>query len=260
MKYFPLQEKRTLITNLQSPRTVAEAIAESRNAAADGADAIAIELRSLRREDRNEDSFRAIIQSVPLPFMFLLYRNDQVESLADEPRQELLLAAARAGAGMIDVMGDLFDPSPDERTRKPAAIRQQQALIEQLHAIGSQVIMSSHPLRPMTSDEVVEQLQDFASRGADVVKIVTKVNTDAEFAESIRTTLRLHRELSRPFVHLCGGRFSRIQRMTGTALGVAITFGVHEYHDYASYNQPTIRAFRKVQENMQWSVFHDGAL
>jgi len=101
MKYFPLQEKRTLITNLQSPRTVAEAIAESRNAAADGADAIAIELRSLRREDRNEDSFRAIIQSVPLPFMFLLYRNDQVESLADEPRQETA-AGRRPGGGGHD--------------------------------------------------------------------------------------------------------------------------------------------------------------
>jgi len=39
----------------------------------------------------------------------------------------------------------------------------------------------------------------------------------------------LRRELKTPFVHLCNGKFGRIQRFLGMSLGVAITFAAYRY-------------------------------
>jgi len=253
-KLFPLDPRRTLVTHLFAPRSAAEAIAEARNAEADGAEAVAVEWKLMPEEFRNAETYRALIGSVPLPFMFLIYRNDML-GWSDEKHAEMLLDASRAGVGMIDVMGDLFSPAPDERTRDPGAIRRQKELIGELHALGSQVIVSSHPVRPMSAGEVLAQLLDFEERGADVVKIVTKADTEEEFLESLRATLRARKELKRAaFVHLCVGKFGRFQRMTGTSLGTAITFAVHRYHDFFCGDQPAIRAVRAVRENMHWNI------
>ena len=209
-KLFPLDPRRTLVTHLFAPRSAAEAIAEARNAEADGAEAVAVEWKLMPGEFRNAETYRAVIGSVPLPFMFLIYRNDML-GWSDEKHAEMLLDASRAGVGMIDVMGDLFSPAPDERTLDPGAIRRQKELIGELHALGSQVIVSSHPVRPMSSGEVLAQLLDFEERGADVVKIVTKADTEegvfrvspgdiagAERAETRRVRPPLRRQI-RPF-------------------------------------------------------------
>ena len=252
-RLFPLHSGRTLITHLLTAQTPAEFIAEARGGEADGADAIAVELYDMKPEFRNRESFEKILHAINLPFMFILYRNDKWElGSEDNKRQEILLAAAEAGAGMIDVVGDCFDPSPDECTHNSSAIEKQIRLIERIHQTGSQVLMSSHPMRAMTSDEVLAQLKSFEQRGADVVKLVAKADTEEEFAESVQTTMRLHRELKTPFIHLCSGKFATIQRFLGTKLGVAITFGVHQYHTQYSYAQPKISAFKTVQANICW--------
>ena len=69
-------------------------------------------------------------------------------------------------------MGDLFDKSPREWTRKPSAVARQKRLVAKIHAAGAQVVMSSHPLCFLEPEEVLAQLKDFAKRGADVVKLV----------------------------------------------------------------------------------------
>ena len=120
--------------------------------------------------------------------------------------------------------------------------------------MGSQVIMSSHPQRAMTADAVLAQLRSFEERGPDVVKIVTAANTEEEFAESVRTTMLLHRELKKPFVHLCNGKFGRIQRFLGMSLGVSITFAAYRYEEFSLMTQPTVRAMRTVLDNLHWDI------
>ena len=253
-RLFPLHTNRTLITHLTGMETPDQIVAEVRGAEFDGADAVALELRQLKPEFRSRKTLETIINSAALPFMVLFYRNDQWNpDSTDETRQQLLFEALEAGAGMIDVMGDLYDPSPDERTRNPAAIARQMKDIAAIHAAGAQVIISSHPNRAMTADEVADQLKSFEDRGADVVKIVTAANTEEEFSEAIRTTLRLRHELKTPFVHLCNGTFGRLQRFVGLSLGVAITFGVHEFHP-GGYSQPKITALKAVQDNIHWQI------
>ncbi|MCQ2379099.1 MAG: hypothetical protein MJ016_07850, partial [Victivallaceae bacterium] len=106
-RLFDLKTGRTLICHLFSPRDLSEAVSEAQGAASAGADAIAVELFQFRENFRNEKCFREIVDSVELPFMFLDYRNDRF-GWDDERRMEMLMQAASAGAGMIDVVGDLF--------------------------------------------------------------------------------------------------------------------------------------------------------
>ena len=157
----------------------------------------------MRSEFRNTESLETIIDSVDLPFMFFFYRSEKDPD--DDKRQELLLAAADAGASMIDVMGDLYDPSPMEITHDRDAIEKQKRLIEEIHSRGSDVVISSHMSCSRTAEQVIEHLKEVESRGPDVVKIVTAVNTEEELAEAFRTTMALRHEIIKPFIHLCNG-------------------------------------------------------
>ncbi len=249
-----LKQPPPVITGIMGGQTPQELIAESKNAEFDGARGIAISLADLKQEFRNSQALKGIIEAVNLPFMFFFYRDEKWPASTDDARQELLLAAADAGASMIDVMGDLYDPSPMEITRSPAAVDKQKRLIDQIHDRGAEVVISSHMSCPRTTEQVIEHMRALESRGPEVVKIVTTVDTEEEFAEAIQTTIALKRELKTPFIHLCNGRFSRPHRFLGPALGVSIAFAVHRYEPRYGMTQPTIRAMKAVLDNLHWSI------
>jgi len=249
-----LNQPHPVITGIMAGQTPAELIAESRNCEFDGAQGIAIDLADLKIEFRNREALKSIIDAVNLPFMFFLYREDKWGDSADDERQELLLAAAGAGASMIDVMGDLYDPSPMEITRDPAAVDKQKRLIDRIHSKGADAVISSHMPCPRTTEQVLEHMLALQSRGPDVVKIVTTVDTEDELAEALRTTMALRRELTTPFIHLCNGRLSRPHRFLGPAFGVAIAFAVHRYEPQYGMTQPTIRAMKAVLDNLHWNI------
>lgn len=254
MRYSFLDLPRPIVCAIMAGQNLAELVAKCRSAIADGADGILIDLMDLDPELRNQESLEQIINKFDLPFMFCFYRKDRRQQLGDEARQEVLLAAARAGAGMIDVMGDLFDPSPRELTRDPDAIARQKALIEEIHAAGSHVVISSHTGCFMDADEVLEHLQEGASRGADMVKIVTNAETPDELAETMRTTMILKEKLSIPFIHLCSGKYSVPHRYICSRLGCDLVFAVHDYDTQYSFPQPMIRATRDVLAACRWDI------
>jgi hypothetical protein len=126
-----LNKPYPVISGIIAGQTPQELVASARNSESEGAMGITIDLHDLKPEFRNSESFKSIINSVNLPFMFYFYRGDKWKKSSDDDRQEVLLAAAEAGASMIDVMGDLYDPSPKEITYSQNAIDKQKRLIEQ---------------------------------------------------------------------------------------------------------------------------------
>ena len=255
MKHSFFNRQDAAVTLLYAPTSISEAVGLARAGEMDGADAIAVELQKLPLDQRTEENFRAVINSVQLPFMFIDYRSDLFLKADDEARQEYLLLAAKCGAEVIDVMGDLYDPSPLELTHDPAAIKKQKALISRIHKLGAKVIMSSHMTSTERSaEEVLEHLQEQSSRGADILKIVVGMNSEKALIEGVRTLLLLHKELSKPFVFLGGGQYGRFIRYIGPQLGAAIEFAVHDYPAGQSYNQPTIRSFKGVMDNFHWNI------
>jgi len=255
MKHSFFNRQDTAVTLLYSPSSISEAVAVARSALMDGADAIAVELTRIPLEERTEEKFRQLMRSVRLPFMFIDYRSDRFLGADDDARQEYLLLAARCGAEVIDVMGDLYDPSPLELTRDPAAIKKQKALIERIHALGAKVIMSSHmPSVERSAEEVLEHLLEQSSRGADILKIVVGIDNEKAMVEALRTLLLLHEKLEKPFVFLGGGRYNRFIRYIGPQFGAAIEFAVHDYLPDPPYDQPTIRSFKGVMANFHWNL------
>ena len=154
---------------------------------------------------------------------------------------------------MIDIMGDLYDPSPLEITRHPDAIDRQRRLIDRIHALGAEVVMSSHLSCLPTTEQVAEHLRALRARGPDVVKIVTGGgDTEGERTEAPRTTLVQKREVGMPFIHFRNGRFSRTHRCFGPALGLSIAFAVYRCEPRYGMTPPTIRAMRAVLDNLLW--------
>lgn len=246
--------KTTVITALLTQEdSVEKMLSRIQEAVRLGAEGIAMELGSLPPELRTPDNYRRFMDSAPeLPFMFILYRNDRWLGSDDDARQKFLLEAASAGAEVIDVMGDLYDPTPYELAVNSAAIEKQKALIREIHARGAKVIMSSHmSSQTRTAEEVLAHLREQESRGADILKIVTGVNTEEELLEAFRTTMLLHRELDKPFVHLCNGKFSRPHRFFGPKLGAAIAFAVFTE---TPQSQPTIPQLKNVLSSIHWNI------
>ena len=255
MKHSFFNRQDAAVTMLCSPESIGEAVGLARSAEMDGADGFAIELQKMPLEERTEQNFRSLINSVQLPFMFIDYRSDLFLKADDEARQKYLLLAAKCGAEVIDVMGDLYDPSQFELTHDPAAIKKQKALISRIHKLGAKVIMSSHMTHnDRSAEEVLAHLREQSSRGADILKIVVGMDTEQAMLEGVRTLLLLHKELDKPFVFLGGGKYGRFIRYIGPQLGAAIEFAVHDYQPGKPYSQPTIRSFKGVMENFHWNI------
>ena len=250
-----LKKPYPVIAGIIAGQTPQELIASAKNSEFEGAGGITIDLYDLKPEFRNSESFKSIINSVNLPFMFYFYRKDKWKESSDDDRQEVLLTAADAGASMIDVMGDLYDPSPNEITYNQNAIDKQKRLIDKIHSKGADVVISSHTRCPLTTEEVVKHTLELELRGPDVVKIVTTINTEEELAEALRTTIVLNRELKTPFIHLCGGKYSRPHRFMCPVLGTSILFAVPQYvAQYSGFFQPTIKSMKAVLDNIHWNI------
>ena len=240
---------RPIISALFDRTTVDEYIATCTQASMDGADGMAIGLGSLKPEFRNREDLEKIISCVPRPFYVYFYRNDrwvEKNNQDDEARQKILMKAADAGAAMIDVMGDLYDKSPMEITRKPAAVKKQKALIKKIHDKGAEVVISSHMPVFRTYEETLDHLQTLAERGADLVKIVTAVNTPEELADTLRTTILLKKTMKVPFIHLCNGKYAKFHRLMCPSLGTAMSFATVGYPPSTGPNQPRIQDLKTV--------------
>ena len=243
------------VSLLCRPASVDEAVALARTALDAGADGVAVELNRFPVAARTLAGFREIVASVPLPFMFTDYREDEFLGADDEARMASLLTAAEAGAEFVDVMADLYCPSPLQIATDETAVARQCAVIAEVHRLGAKAIVSSHILdRARTADEIVAQLRMEEARGADVVKLVTMMDTSEAFVEGVRAMTRLRTEMKTPWVFLAGGAYGRMQRFLGPHFGCAIEFAVNDYIPGMPYSQPTIRNFKRAAAAIAWRM------
>ena len=246
--------EKAAVTLLSGVSSVEEMVALAKTAEEQGADAVAFEILNMPLEKRTVENFKTVIASASLPFMFICYRNDKFLGADDEARQEYLLRAAEAGAEVIDVMGDLYDPSPRELTHNEEAIAKQKALIEEIHKRGAKVIMSSHMQTFLPPQEVLAHMKEQASRGADILKMVIKVDTEEEMVQTMETFFLLKKEIKQDYVFLANGKFGTLVRYLGLKMGVSIEFAARGYWPVSGAVQPTVSSFKKVEEGLHWRL------
>jgi len=258
MKPTFLHQNRPLITGMilkNNPDSIRYAV---KNSLYDGADCLGIQLECLKREYKTEEHFRRIFAACSgHPIYITNYRGAENSGRSDEELAEELITAMSCGATLADVPGSAFDPESGmgiglELSRKTDAVDRQMQLIDRLHRMGKEVMMSSHILKFTPAETVLEVAFEQKRRGADIVKLVTAANSDEEQMENLRITTLLKKELDVPFLFLSGGAYSKIHRMIGAQLGCVTYLAVHEHDERAVPTQPTIRAAKAVRDNFDY--------
>lgn len=250
-------------------KTEKAAIAEIKNCLCGGADMIDLHMSCLENVD--ESTLRNIIFSSKLPILALNYNTtyDWCDAgYTEEQRAELFLKSVDCGAAGIDMQGYTFHlPSkneffgedkysftkgnPKEIVTDDAVIAKQCELIEKVHAMEAEVLLSCHPGIPMTCEQVVDLALFLEKRNPDIIKIVTRADSEEDLAESIRTMLMLKKEVKTPITYHANGKAGMLSRIINPLLGGQIVFCVDRYTEASVMEQIDLRTTAAIVENMK---------
>lgn len=250
-------------------KSVKAAIAEIKNSVYAGADMVDLHLPCLL--ERDVESLGKIISSSSLPVLALHY-NQTYEGadagFSEEDRVECLLDAVRAGAHGIDMQGYTYDiasksafvgedkysftkGNPKEVVTDAAVISKQCELIERVHSMGSEVLLSCHPGIFMNCEQVVDLALFLEERRPDIIKIVTRADTEDQLFETIRTMPVLKREIKTPIAFHASGEAGRLSRIINPTLGGQIAFCVERYNEASVMEQVDLRTARAVVDGLK---------
>lgn len=237
----------TCMVQADNPKRIKELIARS---IPEGAEAFGMQFCKLKQNDRSRAIYKSLFACAEgRPVYVTNYRAAENKGKSDDVLAEELLELAECGATLCDVMGDFFDPCEGELTMNTEAIQKQMRLIEDLHARGAEVLMSSHVLKFTPAERVLEIALEHQRRGADICKIVTKAENMAEQIENLRIINLLKETLHIPFLYLCGGE-CHILRRIGGELGCCMYLCVHEYDELATNSQPLLSELKPIRDHL----------
>lgn len=252
MPTFLTYEKPLLTTILQC-RNPEVALYRIEKALELGADAFGLQTECLLPEYRNEETIKSLFAAMGgKPIYVTRYRPDKKDDSQDEYLAGELLKLADWGATLCDVIGDLYAKHPDELCDDPVAVEKQMALIDTLHQKGVEVLISSHLYRYAPAERILQIALEQQRRGADVVKIVTKADTDEELLDNIRAFQLLKAHLSVPFLLLSSGSKGGLTRRIGPNLGSCMYLCVYEHDAYSTKAQPLLKNLKQIRDNMEW--------
>ena len=243
--------KKSLLTCMvqaETPHRIEELISLS---LPEGAEAFGMQFCKMKAEYRTPDTYRRLFDRPDgFPTYVTNYRLYENTGKSDDILAEELKELAACGATLCDVMGDYFKPTPGEMTDDEQAIDKQMGLIDDLHALGAEVLMSSHVLKFTPAERVLEIALEHQRRGADICKIVTGASDMAEQIENLRIVNLLKQELKIPFLFLSGGECSILRRIGGT-LGSCMSLCVREYDAHATRFQPLLRDLKQLRDLLE---------
>ena len=246
-KTFLTYEKPMLVSMVQakSPDRIKELIEAS---IPRGAEAFGMQICKLESEYRNKDTYKDLFSYTDLPIYVTNYRNHVANvGKSDDILAAELVELAECGATLCDVMGDYFDACEGELTMNGEAIEKQVKLINELHAHGAEVLMSSHVHKFIPAERVLEIALEHQRRGADICKIVTGARNMAEEIENLRIINLLKETLKIPFLFLSGGE-CHIMRRIGGEFGCCMYLCVCEYDELATKTQPLLSDVKTIRD------------
>ena len=238
----------TCMVQADTPDRIKELVAKS---LPEGAEAFGMQACRLKPEYRCEAVYRDIFSCTgDKPVYVTNYRSGSNQGKDDTELAGELITLAECGATVIDVMGDYFDRTVGELTVNEDAVKKQMQLIERIHAMGAEVLMSSHVLKYTPAERVLEIAMEHKKRGADISKIVTSATTMEEQIENLRIANMLKKELDIPFLFLSGGPYSTISRRLGGAIGNCMTLCVYEHDEFSTKAQPLLRDMKLIRDSL----------
>lgn len=163
---------------------------------------------------------------------------------SEEERVELFLTAVKAGVAAVDIQGYTYDAyskhnfrnefaksgysftegNPKEIVVDPIVIEKQTRLIEQVHSMGAEVLLSTHPAKSMTGEQLMELALFLEKRNPDIIKLVTTCETREELIESFRAMMLLKKEVKTKIHYHCSGKMGTSSRIVNPMLGAYLFF------------------------------------
>lgn len=217
---------RPFVVGVVVERTAAAATRSAESAFQDGADAIELNLASLRDAPGPEFFRRAhgpVYTSCRRAGFMAVYgkKFGRLPELSDDERMQRQFNLIAAGSAGLDIEADAFAPDPGEWTRDRAAIRRQTQLAAATRRAGAAVVFSWHPPRKLRMAEALRAACTLRDRGATFVKIVERVRSRAEALDSLAISLRLGERFAGRCVFLALGpeavRFRPLMASFGAA-------------------------------------------
>lgn len=252
MKKSFLNASGPFVTEMIQVKTAEQAKIRIQNSIACGSSAIGLQLHTMEKRYKTEEQLKELFALTgKLPLYVTNYRGGENEGSSDEELMQGLLAAVEFGATLVDIMGDTFDPSPEELTTNETAIEKQKRFIDEVHKRGGEVLMSSHVCSFRNAERVLEIAKAQESRGADIVKIVTGAETREEELENLRICDLLKKELKVPFLFLSGGKYNKLHRDLGPAFGVCMWLCFREYDEFTYPGPPLLQNVLKIKQGLQ---------
>ena len=236
-------------------RTPDDAIRAIRKAEKHGAYGFMIYVSCLDWEYRTLEHLERIMYCTDLPILAIAYSVSlfQAQSLSYEYMADLLKLSVQAGACAVDMQaflyGDFanttntlhdyrsywenkgFDMSfanynPKEVCADPNVLAKQKVLIDDIHNLGAEVLISVHANVAMPAEETLALGKFIEAQGADVVKIVLGGSSKETVIQHLKSCILMEKEMSCKFsVH---GQ-STLSRLMGPMFGSYIAFCVDEY-------------------------------
>lgn len=248
--------------------TVRGAIAGIKNCLYQGAGMIDLHMSCL--EDTGTESLKKIVDSTELPILALNYNNTflwENAGFTEEERVESFLRAVEAGAAGVDIQGYTYDlpskqgfvgedkysftkGSPREVVTDEAIIAKQRKLIDKVHDMGAEVLLSCHPRIVMNAGQVVELALFLEQRQPDVIKIVTKAETDEDLLESFKAMVMLKKELKTPVTYHAMGKKGMLSRLLNPVLGGHMAFCVDRFDAGSTLEQLELRSAKEIIEGL----------
>ncbi len=200
-----------------------------------------LQLEQLERQYHTPEIFREIFRRMgEKPAYVTNYNYAMNAGISDEDLEKELLLIAECGGYLIDIMGDMFCREADQITYDEDAIEKQKQLIDKLHAMGKEVLISTHTYRFMEYDDVYRIVHAHKERGADVAKIVTASGNETEEKENFEISARLSKELGLPFLFLCVGEKCKRHRKVGPLISGGMFLCVVEHDNLSTAAQPLL--------------------
>ena len=238
-----------------------------------GATAIDVHLSCLDDAYKTVAAMKQIADGTPLPILALNYSLRQDWTVIDETEEEraaLLYKGLEAGMDAVDLLGYSFDvPSktgyrgkkeysftkgnPLEIVTDEAVIEKQKEFIERVHAMGKEVVISTHPDIPLTGNQVIDLVLFLAERNPDIIKIVTRCNTEEELIEAYDTMRRLKQLNLRQKIsfHACG-QMGQTTRLINPVLGSYMCFCTKADDENRNKEQLDIRTAVTFFQQFGW--------
>lgn len=238
----------TVMVQAKTPERIKELIDKS---CPQGAEAFGMQLEQLKTEYRTKEIYKDLFAYTgDKPVYVTNYRHTSNEGKSDEELASEMLEIAECGADLCDIMGDYFDKQPDEVAVDETAIEKQIRLIDEIHKKGAKVLMSSHVLKYIPAERVLEIALEHQRRGADLCKIVTGADTTEQQLENLKIINMLKEKLDIPFLFLCGGECAILRRIGGE-LGSCMYLTVAEHDELATPVQPLLKDVKTIRDIMK---------